>query len=86
MAWILEPISIATEGVYGIAPGPDFCPLPLALGSSGIIRFEVDLVDRRDGDGGTGIRVIQVETIPAKPKVDPAKIALAILAIEEMYD
>lgn len=86
MAWILEPISIATQGYVGLGPLPSgFCPAPLAIASHGYIRFEV--ADRRDGDGGTGIRVIPVDAVPPEKRgVDPAKIALAIIAIEEMYE
>lgn len=86
MAWILEPISIATEGYVGIGPlGTGFCPAPLAIGSQGYIRFEVG--DRRDGDGGAGIRGVIIEPQPAVEKgVDPRKVIAAIIAIQEYYE
>ena len=81
---ILDPLSIATAGYVGVGPGSDFCPLPLAIGSDGYIRFEVDAVNFRDLDGSSSKFI---EIIPAEKKRDAAKLAaLAIIAIEEHYD
>lgn len=84
---ILDPLSIATGGYIGIGPGAnDFCPLPLAIGSDGYIRFEVDVGDRRDGDGGHGAVIWEPRiTLPATSEDDEI-IALAITAIEIWYD
>lgn len=82
MAWILEPISLATEGIVGIGPVSGFCPEPLAMKSIGIIRFEIAPVDD-PFDGGAGIRPI-VYTDPPDPKRDLTKLALiAVLTIED---
>lgn len=84
--WILEPISIATQGYVGVGPlATGFCPAPLAIASHGYIRFEVAVEDDPFG-GGTGVRVFPVEGPTQDQGVDPVKIALAIVAIEEMYD
>lgn len=82
---ILDPISIATGGYVGIAPGPDYCPLPLAIGSDGYIRFEITGVDPFGGGMGHGA-IIQ-ERYPEPPKKNLARLALlAVIAIEETDD
>lgn len=83
---ILDPLSIATGGYVGAGPSTDFCPLPLAIASDGYIRFEVDAVDRRDGDGGHGA-VIMYPPEPKPKDKNLIKLAtIAIIAIEENYE
>jgi hypothetical protein len=83
--WILDPISIATSGYIGIGPGAtDYCPLPLAIGSHGYIRFEVD-AEIGDGGHAAGHGAVIHERIPAKRNL--TRIAsLAAIAIHEFYD
>ena len=86
---ILGPLSIATGGYIGIGPGAtDYCPLPLAIGSDGYIRLDVEpAFDRRDGDGGTGIRGVILDPVaPVKKGVSPHLVAAALVAIQEYYD
>ena len=75
-------IGIATRG-YRTGQGS---PEKICIATYGY-RCQVGvIVDRRDGDGGTGIRFIPTETIP-EDQTDLVKYtALAIIAIEEMYD
>lgn len=85
---ILEPISIATGGYIGIGPGAtDYCPLPLAIGSDGYIRFEV--TPPWPGDdafgGGHGAVILEPRHITAKDFTEAEQLALlAIFAIDEM--
>jgi len=85
---ILDPLSIGTGGYIGIGPGAnDFCPLPLAIGSDGYIRFEVaPPVDRREGDGGHGAVILEPRKAIPKTSQDDQLAALALLAIEIYYD
>ena len=83
---ILEPISIATGGYVGIGPtsGP-FCPLPLAIGSDGYIRFE--LPDEEIGDGGHWKGHGAVISEPMEPSRPIQKLALlAVAAIQQWYE
>lgn len=51
MAWVLDPLSIATGGYVGAGPGAgDFCPTALAIGTDGYVRFDVAPTSR----GGAG--------------------------------
>lgn len=85
MAWILDPISIATHGYIGIAPGPDYCPLPLAIGSNGYIRFDVIPIVGDPFGGGHGVAIQEYYEEPKKK--DLAKLAvIAVIAIEQNYD
>lgn len=62
-----------------------FCPAPLAIGSHGYIRFDVDVVDPFGGGKGHGAYI--VERPPPEPKKDTTKLAaLAVIAIEEYYE
>ena len=87
--WILDPLSIATGGYIGIGPGlNDYCPLPLAIGSDGYIRFRVEETD--PFGGGMGHGAVILERYPSddvkETEQDKFFIALAIIAINEMYD
>ena len=89
---ILGPLSIATGGYIGIGPGAgDYCPLPLAIGSDGYIRFEIEPTFVEKGGAGKGrTRWIEPPYYPPvepEPKKNMAKLALlAIIAIEAHYD
>jgi hypothetical protein len=84
---ILDPLSIGTGGYIGIGPGAnDFCPLPLAIGSDGYIRFEVEPGDRRDGDGGHGAAIWEPSVALPESDEDLEFAAIAITAIEIFYD
>lgn len=63
--WILDPLSIATDGYIGIGPiAGDFCPLPLAIATIGYVRFEVRArVNIFAGDGGTGVQRKEAELL-----------------------
>lgn len=82
---ILEPISIATGGYIGIGPGAtDFCPLPLAIGSDGYIRFEVT-PDVDPFGGGHGAVVLEPRRVVPRDITEAEQLALlAIFAIDEM--
>ena len=85
---ILEPISIATGGYIGIGPGAtDYCPLPLAIGSDGYIRFEVTPPWPGDDPfgGGHGAVILEPRRILPKGLAEDEQLAiLAFLAIDEM--
>jgi hypothetical protein len=86
---ILEPISIATGGYIGIGPGTDYCPLPLAIGSDGYIRFEVTPPWPGDDPfgGGHGAVIRLPETYRRKEITEDEQLALlALFAIKEMDD
>ena len=76
-------IGIATSG-YRTGNGS---PEKICIATHGYrCQIGVIVVDPRDGDGGTGIRFVQTDTIP-EDKTELVKLtALAIIAIEEMYD
>ena len=62
--WILDPLSIATDGYIGIGPGAsDFCPLPLAIATIGYVRIQVARGNILLGDGGTGIQRKEAELL-----------------------
>ena len=63
--WILDPLSIATDGYIGVGPtAGDFCPLPLAIATIGYVRFDVaPRVNILAGDGGTGIQRKETDLI-----------------------
>ena len=79
----LDPIAIATIGYVC-----DSVINPIARGTHGYI-CPIDQpppFDRRDGDGGRGLRYIPPEDQPMPRGIDKNKIALAIIVIEDMYD
>jgi len=84
---ILEPISIATGGYIGIGPGTDYCPLPLAIGSDGYIRFEVTPPWPGDDPfgGGHGAVILEPRHFRREDFTETEQLALlAIFAINEM--
>lgn len=84
--WILEPISIATQGYVAITPDDDRCPQPLAIASHGYIVFAADVDDGLGGGKGHGA-YIREPYREVEPKRDMTALAvLAVLAIQEYYD
>lgn len=85
---ILDPISIATGGYVGTGPAfGDYCPLPLAIGSDGYIRFEVTppTEDRVGGAGGHGAVVVEYSPQRGRDTETDELLALALCAIEAWY-
>lgn len=88
MPYLLEPISIATQGYVGLGPDVgEFCPRPLAIATHGYVRFVVGPARDPFGGGKGHGRVIQPPRQVDKPESDTAKKALlAVIAIESYYD
>lgn len=56
MSYILDPISLATDGFASPVEGGDYCLAPFALITHGIVVLEVDVADDKLADPSTGGR------------------------------
>lgn len=75
-------IGIATRGYRNGQGTPD----KICISTRGYRCLVGVIVDRRDGDGGTGIRFLPTEHVPEDQTEKLKMTVLAIIAIEEMYD